>query len=41
MTTTDLHLQQKLAQMLSRLIKIAEEYNVAVYLTNQGSTHLV
>ncbi|XP_074318365.1 meiotic recombination protein DMC1 homolog [Silene latifolia] len=27
--------QQKLAQMLSRLIKIAEEFNVAVYLTNQ------
>jgi len=29
-------LQQKLAQMLSRLIKIAEEFNVAVYMTNQG-----
>ena len=28
--------QQKLAQMLSRLIKIAEEFNVAVYMTNQG-----
>ncbi|KAG0286684.1 Meiotic recombination protein dmc1 [Linnemannia gamsii] len=27
--------QQKLNQMLSRLIKIAEEFNVAVYLTNQ------
>ncbi|RHN57699.1 putative DNA recombination and repair protein Rad51 [Medicago truncatula] len=27
---------QKLAQMLSRLIKIAEEFNVAVYMTNQG-----
>ncbi|XP_024533828.1 meiotic recombination protein DMC1 homolog [Selaginella moellendorffii] len=27
--------QQKLAQMLSRLIKIAEEFNVAVFLTNQ------
>ncbi|KAK6913993.1 DNA recombination and repair protein Rad51-like, C-terminal, partial [Dillenia turbinata] len=27
--------QQKLAQMLSRLTKIAEEFNVAVYLTNQ------
>ncbi|BBN19794.1 hypothetical protein Mp_8g13710 [Marchantia polymorpha subsp. ruderalis] len=27
--------QQKLAQMLSRLIKIAEEFNVAVYVTNQ------
>ncbi|GMN46783.1 hypothetical protein TIFTF001_015964 [Ficus carica] len=27
--------QQKLAQMLSRLTKIAEEYNVAVYMTNQ------
>lgn len=32
----NLHLQQKLAQMLSRLIKIAEEFNVAVYITNQG-----
>lgn len=30
-------LQQKLAQMLSRLIKIAEEFNVAVYMTNQGN----
>ena len=29
-------LQQKLAQMLSRLTKIAEEFNVAVYITNQG-----
>ena len=28
--------QQRLAQMLSRLIKIAEEFNVAVYMTNQG-----
>jgi hypothetical protein len=28
--------QQKLAQMLSRLIKISEEFNVAVYMTNQG-----
>ncbi|PIN11334.1 Meiotic recombination protein Dmc1 [Handroanthus impetiginosus] len=28
-------LLQKLAQMLSRLIKIAEEFNVAVYMTNQ------
>ncbi|KAJ8428656.1 hypothetical protein Cgig2_020380 [Carnegiea gigantea] len=27
--------QQKLAQMLSRLMKIAEEYSVAVYVTNQ------
>ncbi|KAL4239459.1 Meiotic recombination protein dmc1 [Mactra antiquata] len=27
--------QQKLAQMLSRLQKIAEEYNVAVFITNQ------
>ncbi|PPD70934.1 hypothetical protein GOBAR_DD32185 [Gossypium barbadense] len=27
--------QQKLAQMLSRLRKIAEEFNVAVYVTNQ------
>lgn len=29
-------LQQKLAQMLSRITKIAEEFNVAVYMTNQG-----
>ncbi|KHN71155.1 Meiotic recombination protein DMC1/LIM15 -like protein [Toxocara canis] len=27
--------QQKLAQMMSRLQKIAEEYNVAVFITNQ------
>ncbi|KAL2922687.1 Meiotic recombination protein DMC1-like protein [Bienertia sinuspersici] len=27
--------QQKLAQMLSRLMKIAEEFNIAIYLTNQ------
>lgn len=27
--------QQSLAQTLSKLIKIAEEFNVAVYLTNQ------
>lgn len=27
--------QQKLNQMLSRLIKIAEEFNVAVFITNQ------
>ncbi|KAM3723652.1 Meiotic recombination protein [Dirofilaria immitis] len=27
--------QQKLAQMLSRLQKIAEEYNVAIFITNQ------
>jgi meiotic recombination protein DMC1 len=27
--------QQRLAQMLSRLIKIAEEFNVAVFITNQ------
>ncbi|XP_039163190.1 meiotic recombination protein DMC1 homolog [Eucalyptus grandis] len=27
--------QQKLAQMLSRLLKIAKEFNVAVYMTNQ------
>ncbi|KAJ8543193.1 hypothetical protein K7X08_005716 [Anisodus acutangulus] len=26
---------QKLAQILSRLIKIAEEFNVSVYMTNQ------
>ena len=32
----DMKLQQKLAQMLSRLTKIAEEFNVAVYITNQG-----
>jgi hypothetical protein len=29
-------LQQKLAQMLSRLTKIAEEFNVALYITKQG-----
>lgn len=33
-------LQQKLAQMLSRMIKIAEEFNVAVYMTNQGKFFL-
>ncbi|KAF4514177.1 UNVERIFIED_CONTAM: hypothetical protein B566_EDAN019258 [Ephemera danica] len=27
--------QQKLAQVLSRLQKISEEYNVAIFLTNQ------
>lgn len=27
--------QQKLAQMLSRLQKISEEYNVSVFITNQ------
>ncbi|XP_048627960.1 meiotic recombination protein DMC1 homolog [Brassica napus] len=27
--------QQKLAQTLSRIIKIAEEFNVSVYMTNQ------
>lgn len=27
--------QQKLAQMLSRLQKVSEEYNVAVFITNQ------
>jgi len=27
--------QQKLAQLMSRLQKIAEEYNVAVFITNQ------
>lgn len=27
--------QQKLAQLLSRLQKIAEEYNVAIFITNQ------
>lgn len=31
-------LQQKLAQMLSKLTKIANEYNVAVFMTNQGQT---
>ena len=30
--------QQKLNQMLNRLTKIAEEYNVAVFLTNQVSS---
>lgn len=32
--------QQKLGQMLSRLQKISEEYNVAVFLTNQITTDL-
>lgn len=27
--------QQKLAQMLSKLTKLSEEYNIAVLLTNQ------
>lgn len=27
--------QQKLAQMMSRLQKISEEYNIAVFITNQ------
>jgi len=27
--------QQKLAQMMSRLQKLSEEYNVAVFITNQ------
>lgn len=27
--------QQKLAQFMSRLQKIAEEYNVAIFITNQ------
>ncbi|KAI9009011.1 putative meiotic recombination-related protein, partial [Phycomyces nitens] len=30
--------QQKLNQMLSRLIKISEEYNVAIFVTNQVSS---
>lgn len=30
--------QQKLNQMLNRLTKISEEYNVAVFLTNQVSS---
>lgn len=30
--------QQKLNQMLSRLTKISEEYNIAVFLTNQVSS---
>lgn len=34
-------MQQKLAQMLSRLTKIAEEFNVAVYMTNQGNARLL
>lgn len=29
-------LQQKLAQMLSKLMKMAEEFNVAVFMTNHG-----
>ncbi|XP_039163384.1 meiotic recombination protein DMC1 homolog isoform X2 [Eucalyptus grandis] len=36
LTLMNSKLQQKLAQMLSRLIKIAEESNVAVYMTNQA-----
>ncbi|XP_018325295.1 meiotic recombination protein DMC1/LIM15 homolog [Agrilus planipennis] len=32
--------QQKLGQMLSRLQKISEEYNVAVFITNQITTDL-
>ena len=36
MIRANCYLQQNLAQMLSRLIKIAEEFNVAVYMTNQG-----
>lgn len=35
----NLLLQQKLGQMLSRLTKIAEEFNVAVYMTNQGNSY--
>ncbi|KAK3440686.1 hypothetical protein EUGRSUZ_B00962 [Eucalyptus grandis] len=35
LTLTNSGLQQKLAQMLSLLIKIAEESNVAVFMTNQ------
>ena len=35
-SVSGMKLQQKLAQMLSRLTKIAEEFNVAVYITNQG-----
>jgi meiotic recombination protein DMC1 len=27
--------QQKLAQLMSRLQKISEEYNIAVFITNQ------
>lgn len=34
-------MQQRLAQMLSRVIKIAEEFNVAVYMTNQGNTRSI
>lgn len=29
--------QQKLNQMLSRLTRISEEFNVAVFITNQAS----
>lgn len=32
--------QQKLAQMMSRLQKISEEYNVAVFITNQITSDL-
>lgn len=29
--------QQKLGRMLSKLTKIAEEFNIAIVLTNQGT----
>lgn len=32
-------LQQKLAQMLSKLVKMAEEFNVAVFMTNHGQLY--
>lgn len=35
MSEEPFRLLKKLAQMLSRLINIAEEFNVAVYMTNQ------
>jgi hypothetical protein len=36
MSAMKMTLQQKLAQMLSRRTKIVEEFNFAVYVTNQG-----
>ncbi|XP_056175032.1 meiotic recombination protein DMC1 homolog isoform X3 [Syzygium oleosum] len=36
MSEEPIRLLQKLAQMLSRLLKTAEEFNLAVYMTNQA-----
>ncbi|XP_056175030.1 meiotic recombination protein DMC1 homolog isoform X1 [Syzygium oleosum] len=38
MSEEPIRLLQKLAQMLSRLLKTAEEFNLAVYMTNQVVT---